>query len=212
MNLIFLGPPGAGKGTQAKRLAEKFGIPQISTGDLLRTAIQLKTELGLKAESFMSTGQLVPDPLVISMIRERLEKPDCEKGFILDGFPRTIPQAESLAKLLTEINSQLDRVLDLEVDSEEVVKRLSGRRQCSQCHENFHVEFKPSKTTVCDRCGGALIQRDDDKESVIRRRLEVYQKQTEPLIGYYQQKGLLEEISGRGSIDDIFQSVLKAVR
>ena len=212
MNLIFLGPPGAGKGTQARRLSEKLHIPQISTGDLLRAAKQQQTKLGLEAEKYMSAGQLVPDALVIAMIRERLEAQDCKNGFILDGFPRTIPQAEALQSTLKDVGAVMDRVLDLKVDSEEVVKRLSGRRQCASCKENYHLSFKPSKNGACDHCGAQLIQRDDDKESVIRKRLEVYQKQTEPLIGYYQDKGLLKVIEGRASIDIIFENILKAVQ
>lgn len=211
MNLIFLGPPGAGKGTQAKKLSEKFQIPQISTGDLLREAKQRRTSLGMEAEKYMSAGQLVPDQLVIAMIRERLEKEDCRQGFILDGFPRTIPQAEALQATLRDLNTGLDRVLDLEVEPEEVVKRLSGRRQCGFCKENYHVFFKPAPQGICEKCGAQLIQRDDDKEDVIRNRLEVYKKQTEPLKDYYKNKGVLMLIVGRGSIDDIFQDVLKAV-
>ncbi len=212
MNLIFLGPPGAGKGTQAKKLSEKFQIPQISTGDLLREAKQHHTPLGLEAEKYMSAGQLVPDQLVIAMIRERLEKQDCRQGFILDGFPRTIPQAEALQGTLKDLDASLSRVLDLEVESEEVVKRLSGRRQCGSCKENYHVSFKPAPKGVCEKCGAQLIQRDDDKEDVIRNRLEVYKKQTEPLKDYYKNKGILKVIVGRGSIDDIFENVLKAVQ
>lgn len=209
MNLILLGPPGAGKGTQSRRLSDNLKIPQISTGDLLRAARENKTSLGLKAEGYMKTGQLVPDDLVIAMIQERLKQPDCRKGYILDGFPRTLAQAEAFDRMSS---SPVDRVVNIDVERGELIERLSGRRQCRQCGENYHVSFHPSKKRdVCDRCGGGLFQRDDDKEDVIRQRLEVYGKQTQPLIAYYRQKGLLKDIRGTGSIDEIFGSILKAV-
>ncbi len=213
MNIILLGPPGAGKGTQSRRLSENLKIPQISTGDLLRAARKEKTDLGLKAESYMLSGKLVPDDLVIQMIREKLKTPECHQGYILDGFPRTLDQAKALDQTLAGNGSVIDHVVDIQVKSEEIVNRLSGRRQCSKCSENFHVIFHPSKVEgVCDRCQGQLFQREDDKESVIRKRLEVYQKQTSPLVAYYQQKGILKSVQGTGSIDDIFKEVVKAVQ
>lgn len=213
MNVILLGPPGAGKGTQSRRLSENLKIPQISTGDLLRAARKEKTALGLKAESYMVSGQLVPDDLVIQMIREKLKTPECRQGYILDGFPRTLEQAKALDQTLAGNGSVIDHVVDIQVKPEELVNRLSGRRQCSQCSENFHVTFHPAKVEgVCDRCQGQLFQREDDKESVVRKRLEVYQKQTSPLVAYYQQKGILKSVQGAGSIDTIFRDVVKAVQ
>lgn len=212
MNLVLLGPPGAGKGTQARRLSEYLGIPQISTGNLLREARAKKTALGQKAESFMVAGKLVPDDLVVEMIRERLQQEDCRKGYILDGFPRTLTQAEALEKMLGAQGSFVDRALNIIVASEEVVRRLSGRRQCRQCGENYHLSFhRPSKDQVCDRCGGPLYQRDDDKEDVIRNRLDVYEKQTSPLVEYYAEKGILKTVKGTGEIEDIYREILKAV-
>ena len=213
MNLILLGPPGAGKGTQARKLSEALHIPQISAGDLLRAAKTKKTPLGLKAETYMASGGLVPDHLVIEMIRERMKHSDCEKGYILDGFPRTAIQAQALDQTLKENNSSIDHVINIEVDQEEVVGRLSGRRQCRQCGENFHLQFKrPVKESFCDQCGGELFQRDDDREEVIRKRLEVYNKETSPLIGYYQSKGALRNIQGRGEIEEISRKILNEVR
>lgn len=212
MNLILLGPPGAGKGTQSRRLSDKLKIPQISTGDLLRAARTAKTPLGLQAESYMTSGKLVPDDLVVSMIRERMQQPDCRKGYILDGFPRTVGQAEALEKMLIVSQSGMDHVVNLFVAEEELVKRLSGRRQCRKCGENFHTSFLPSrKDGFCDRCGGELFQRDDDREEVIRNRLSVYGKQTAPLIEYYRKQGLLREIRGVGTVDEIFETMLKVV-
>ena len=207
MNLILLGPPGAGKGTQARRLSDKLKVPQISTGDLLRAARAEKTALGQKAESYMVSGRLVPDDLVIEMIGERLKKEDCRAGWILDGFPRTLPQAETLQK-----TSKIGRVVNIGVDRDEVILRLSGRRQCGGCGENFHVSFHPpQKEGVCDRCGKGLVQRDDDREDVIRKRLDVYEKETQPLIAYYRGQGVLRDVRGTGSIDEIFGAIVQAV-
>lgn len=212
MNLILLGPPGAGKGTQARRLSDKLKVPQISTGDLLRAARAEKTPLGQKAESYMVSGRLVPDDLVIAMIGERLKKEDCRAGYILDGFPRTLPQAEAFEKTSFKNSSKVGRVVNIQVERDEVVLRLSGRRQCGGCGENFHVSFHPPrKEGVCDRCGKGLIQRDDDREDVIRRRLDVYEKETQPLIAYYRGQGVLRDVRGTGSIEEIFGEVLRAV-
>lgn len=188
-------------------------IPQISAGDLLRAARERRTPLGLKAESFMTAGKLVPDDLVIEMMRERLAQPDSADGFILDGFPRTTGQADALQRMIAASRSRIDRVVSLEVDPAEIVRRLSGRRQCRKCGENFHVSFHPPrKDGCCDRCGGELSQRDDDREEVIRNRLEVYREETSPLIAYYREKGILKGVKGTGSIDEIFQAILKAVQ
>ncbi len=212
MNLILLGPPGAGKGTQSRRLSEALKIPQISTGDLLRAARAAKTPMGLQAETYMTSGRLVPDELVVTMIRDRLQQPDCGKGYILDGFPRTVGQAEALDKMLSLSGSKIDRVVNMSVAGEELVQRLCGRRQCRKCGENFHLTFMPPKKTgVCDACGGELFQRDDDREEVIRNRLQVYETQTAPLIAYYRRQALLKEIDGTGSVDRIFDTLLGAV-
>lgn len=205
MNLILLGAPGAGKGTQSKLLQEKWNIPQISTGDMLRAAKQAKTPLGLKAETFMNAGKLVPDEVVIGLIRERLAAPDTARGFILDGFPRTVAQAEALGDLLKDLNRRLDAVVNLEVPEAELVERLTGRRTCSNCGTGFHLRFSPPRQTgVCDRCGGSLIQREDDQEATIRLRLKVYLEQTAPLVAYYEKAGLLRGASGIGSTEEVF--------
>ncbi len=212
MNIIMLGPPGAGKGTQAKMLVERLGIPQISTGDMLRAAVKEGTELGKKAKEYMDAGKLVPDEVVIGIVKERLAQPDCEKGFILDGFPRTIPQAEALDRVLEELGKGIDYVINIAVPNEELITRLTGRRTCRQCGAMYHVVFNPPKVEgKCDKCGGELYQRDDDKEETIRQRLEVYQAQTAPLIEYYEKKGVLYNIDGTGSIEEIFQSILKVL-
>ena len=213
MNIVLFGPPGAGKGTQSRRLSENLRIPQVSTGDLLRAAREKRTALGLQAEGYMTTGRLVPDELVIAMIRERLGQEDCRPGFILDGFPRTIAQAEALDQTLSQGGSKIDRVVNIEVEGKELVRRLSGRRQCRKCGENFHVAFHPPKKEgVCDRCGGGLFQRDDDREEVIRRRLEVYGKETAPLVAHYGGQGILKSVHGAGSIEEIYREIAKAVR
>jgi adenylate kinase len=212
MRLILLGPPGAGKGTQAKLLTGRLGIPQVSTGDILRQAVAHGTELGREAKAFMDRGALVPDEVVIGIIEERLRKPDCARGYILDGFPRTLPQAEALARALTSLHSSMDRVLSVDVPEEDLVKRLTGRRVCRGCGNMYHVDTSPPrKPGRCDTCGDSLYQRDDDKEETIRHRLRVYKEQTQPLIAYYERLGLLERIDGRGTVEEISQRVHRAL-
>lgn len=205
MRLILLGPPGAGKGTQAKRLVEKYGIPQISTGDMLRAALKAGTELGREAKTYMDAGKLVPDSVVIGLIDERIKEADCKNGFMLDGFPRTVTQADALKGVMDKMGLKLDHVISIDVDNDDLLGRLTGRRTCRGCGAGFHVQFDPPKKEgVCDKCGAELYQRDDDKEETIRNRLKVYADQTEPLIAYYKAAGLLRSIVGTGSIDEIF--------
>ena len=209
MKLILLGPPGAGKGTQAKMLMDRFDIPQISTGDILRAAVKDGTPMGLKAKGCMDSGELVPDEVVVGIVKERLQKADCDNGFILDGFPRTVPQADALSADLVELDKQLDAVVSLDVDIDALVERLTGRRTCRDCSRGYHVMFDPSKTSgVCDVCGGELVQRDDDQETTIRKRLDVYQEQTEPLVAYYRSAGLLKELDGMQDINIVQQNML----
>ncbi len=213
MRLIILGPPGAGKGTQAKILKEKFQVPQISTGDILRQAVKDNTKLGIQAKSFMDVGQLVPDDVVIGLIKERIKQADCETGFILDGFPRTIVQAEKLSETLTEMGLTIDNVVDLEVDSKEVISRLTGRSTCPDCGAMFHEESRPPKVSgVCDGCGATLAQRQDDNKDTILKRLEVYQKSTAPLKEFYKKQGNLKTVTARGSVEEIFSRVLEMVK
>jgi adenylate kinase len=210
MNLILLGGPGAGKGTQAKKLIDKYQIPQISTGDILRAAVKEGTPMGKKAKEYMDAGKLVPDEVVIGIVEDRLKQADCKKGFILDGFPRTVPQAEALDKALTNMGSKIDHVVSLDVDEEGLVTRLTGRRTCKNaaCGQMFHVKFTPPKKEgVCDKCGGELYQRDDDNETTVRSRLATYNQATKPLIEYYSAKGLVRPIKGVGGIDDIFKQI-----
>jgi adenylate kinase len=210
VNLILLGPHGAGKGTQAQRMTERYHVPQISTGDILRSAVKGSTPLGMKAKGFMDQGQLVPDEIVIGIIEERLKAKGCNPGFILDGFPRTIPQAEALQHILTQMGKQIDHVINIEVEPEELVRRLTGRRTCKNCGAMFHLLFQPPKKEgICDRCGGTLYQRADDKEETIRTRLKEYEKQTAPLIQYYEGKRTLRSIQGVGGPDQIFDQIVR---
>ncbi len=209
MNIILLGPPGAGKGTQAKKISENYSIPHISTGDILRENISNNTPLGLKARSYMSRGELVPDELLITIIRDRLSKPDCRGGFLLDGYPRTVPQADALAMIMTESGKRIDTVLNIEVDDEDLIKRLSGRRMCT-CGASYHVIFNPPKKDgICDKCGRALYQREDDRPEAVRNRLIVYKRQTQPLIEYYTVKEILKTIDGGKDILQIFEDIKK---
>ncbi|UCG13023.1 MAG: adenylate kinase [Deltaproteobacteria bacterium] len=212
MNLILLGPPGAGKGTQAKMLVETYQIPQISTGDILRAAVKDGTTLGKEARSYMDKGQLVPDSVVIGIVEERLQQPDCKTGYMLDGFPRTVPQAEALDGMLQNLGSEIDHVVSIEVDNEELVKRLTGRRTCRECGAGFHVMFDPPKQEgVCDKCGGELYQRDDDNVETVTSRLQVYESQTMPLIDYYKTQGKVRPIEGVGEIKEVFNRVTQVL-
>jgi adenylate kinase len=208
MRIVLLGAPGAGKGTQAKKLVEKYGTPQVSTGDLLRAAVASGSALGKEAKSFMDKGELVPDRVVLGMVEERLKQDDCKKGYILDGFPRNTSQAEALDKMLAALNMSLDAALSVDVPFEDLMKRLTGRRTCKACGQMYNIySSAPKKEGVCDKCGGALFQRDDDKEETIKKRLEVYTASTAPLIDYYNKKGIVKSVAGTGSIDDIFNQV-----
>lgn len=210
--MILLGPPGCGKGTQAKILMGTYNIPQIATGDILREAVKKSSSLGLEAKSYMDQGLLVPDSLVIKIIEERLRQADCKGGFILDGFPRTATQAEALETTLSKLDLELEHVFSIEVGDEELIKRLTGRRICRQCGESYHMAFNPPKKEgVCDTCQGALYQRDDDREETIRNRLKVYQTQTAPLITFYQKKDILRVIDGIGSIEDIQERITTSI-
>ncbi len=212
MDLILLGPPGSGKGTQAKKMVERYHLPQISTGDMLRAALKEKTPLGLEAKQYMDQGKLVPDEVVVGIVRDRLKASDCQGGFILDGFPRTVPQAEALETTLRAMSRGIDHVISIEVANAELLKRLGGRRTCRNCGAMYHLVFDPpKKKEVCDTCGGELYQRADDQEKTIRERLKVYDKQTAPLIQYYRGKGLLRAIDGVGEVEEIFQRIVKAI-
>jgi len=211
-NLILLGPPGAGKGTQAGRIVADYGIPHISTGDILRSALKNQTQMGLEAKKFMDAGELVPDSVVIGIMKDRLQESDTAKGFLMDGFPRTIPQAEALDVALEGLGRAVTKTVAILVDPEDLVKRLSGRRICRNCQAPSHVMFDPPKTEgVCDKCGGELYQRDDDTEATVRNRLEVYRNQTEPLIDYYDLAGLVARIDGAQSPDDVYASIREAL-
>ena len=213
MILIFLGPPGSGKGTQAKRLTDKYQWPQLSTGDMLRSAIQQGTALGIKAKSFMDRGELVPDDVVIGLIAERVQQADCKEGFILDGFPRTIPQADALGQLLTKFGKQIDRMIQFEVADEEVVSRMSGRRTCSKCGAVFHlVSAPPQKTGICDRCGSELVQRKDDQAEVIENRLKVYRQQTAPLVDYYKKTSKLRTLDASLPPPQVEKKLIEALQ
>lgn len=208
MRMILLGPPGAGKGTQAKAITERFNIPQISTGDILRSAVREGTHMGVRAKTFMDSGALVPDEVVVGIVCERLQLIDCISGFILDGFPRTVAQANALHKTLVRMNYPLQAVISLEVDEEVLVERLTGRRACRFCGLGYHLRFNPSKQLDrCDSCGAELFQRDDDREETIRHRLSVYREQTAPLIGYYREQGLLFTVDGMEDISIVQEKI-----
>jgi adenylate kinase len=214
MRIVLLGGPGSGKGTQAKKLIDKLEVPQISTGDIFRAALKGGTPMGLKAKTYMDKGELVPDDVVIGVVEERLTKPDLDKGYMLDGFPRTLPQAEALDAILSKQSKSIDHAILVDVPDEELVARLSGRRTCrnSECGRMYHVMFNPPKKEgICDVCGSELYQRDDDSEATIRERLTVYNKQTAPLIDYYDDKGLLRRVQGVGPIDEIFANIQKVL-
>lgn len=209
MKIIMLGAPGAGKGTQAKKIAEKCGIPHISTGDIFRANIKNGTELGKKAKTYMDQGLLVPDELVCDLVVDRIQQDDCKKGYILDGFPRTIPQAESLDKALQAIGEKMDYAIDVEVPDENIVKRMGGRRACVGCGATYHLVYAPTKKEgFCDVCGGELILRDDDKPETVQKRLGVYHEQTQPLIDYYKNQGILREVDGSVDMEDVFKEIL----
>ena len=211
MNIILLGPPGAGKGTQAKKISGKFSLPHISTGDILRDNISKNTALGIKAKSYMDKGELVPDDLLLDIIKVRLSEPDCSSGFLLDGYPRTLPQADSLGEILTDSGRKIDVVLNIDVDDGELINRLSGRRMCS-CGASYHVVFNPpEKEGICNSCNGELYQRDDDTPETVKNRLVAYKKQTQPLIDYYNKKALLSTIDGGKDIPDIFRDITKVL-
>jgi adenylate kinase len=208
MNMIIMGPPGSGKGTQAARITEVYGIPAISTGDMLREAISAGTQMGLEAKSFMDKGELVPDEVVIGIVKERLKADDAQDGFLLDGFPRSAVQAETLGEMLAGEGKTLDLVLNVAVPDEEIIRRLSRRRVCPSCNAVYHLDHQPPKVAgLCDKCGADVIQRDDDNEATIAHRLEVYRKNSEPLIEYYRKMGLLAEVSGLKNIDEVFGEV-----
>ncbi|HXN86442.1 MAG TPA: adenylate kinase [Candidatus Binataceae bacterium] len=212
MRLVLLGPPGAGKGTQARMLGERIHTPQVASGDLLREAVRDKTPLGIQAKSFMDKGSLVPDELVLKLIDARLNQPDAKPGFILDGFPRSVPQAQALAKMLDQRRESISKVIALDVPDDELVKRISGRRTCRNCNEMYHVIFDPPLNAgICNKCGGELYQREDDHEDTVRMRLQVYNNETRPLLEFYGRAGLLSQIDGIGRAEDILNRMLAAI-
>jgi adenylate kinase len=213
MRLVLVGPPGAGKGTQAQFISAHLGVPKISTGDIFRANVSQGTDLGQEARKFMDAGDLVPDEITIGMVRDRLAEDDANQGFLLDGFPRNVPQARTLDEILKDVGNPLDVVLELVVDDDEVVRRLSGRRTCRNCGHIWHIDFDPpSAEGVCDICGGELFQRDDDMPETVRHRLEVYYEQTSPLVGYYAEAGILVGIDAMGPVDDVTDRAIAALR
>ena len=210
MKIIMLGAPGAGKGTQAKKIAAKYDIPHISTGDIFRANIKEGTELGKKAKTYMDQGLLVPDELVVDLVVDRLQQADCEKGYVLDGFPRTIPQAESLDAALAKLGEKMDYAIDVDVPDENIVNRMGGRRACVGCGATYHVVYNPTKTEgICDTCGEALILRDDDKPETVQKRLDVYHQQTQPLIDYYKKADILKTVDGTVDMEDVFNAIVQ---
>ncbi len=208
MKIIMLGAPGAGKGTQAKKIAAKYGVPHISTGDIFRANIKNGTELGEKAKTYMDQGLLVPDDLVVDLVVDRVSQEDCKNGYVLDGFPRTIPQAEALDKALAAFGQKLDYAIDVDVPDENIIRRMSGRRACVGCGATYHLQYAPAKKEgICDVCEGKLILRDDDKPETVQKRLNVYHEQTQPLIDYYTAKGILKTVDGTADINDVFKTI-----
>ena len=209
MKIVMLGAPGAGKGTQAKMIADKYQIPHISTGDIFRANISNGTELGKKAKTYMDQGLLVPDELVVDLVVDRVQQDDCKKGYILDGFPRTIPQAEALTEALKKLGEKVDFAINVEVPDENIVKRMSGRRACVSCGSTYHIVYNPTKVEgVCDKCGNELILREDDKPETVKKRLDVYHEQTQPLIEYYTNEGVLVEVDGTKDMKDVFSAIV----
>ena len=210
MKIIMLGAPGAGKGTQAMKIAEKYQIPHISTGDIFRANIKEGTELGKKAKSYMDQGQLVPDELTLELIMDRFQNPDCANGYVLDGFPRTIPQAEALTEALAKKGETIDYAINVEVPDENIINRMGGRRACLACGSTYHIVYAPTRVEgICDRCGEKLVLRDDDKPETVKNRLNVYHNQTQPLIEYYTSQGKLAEVDGTQSMEDVFNAIVK---
>ncbi len=212
MKIVMLGAPGAGKGTQAKQIAAKYGIPHISTGDIFRANLKEGTPLGLKAKEYMDKGSLVPDELTLELIMDRFSQADCKNGYVLDGFPRTIPQAEALTKALADNNDAIDYAVNVEVPDERIIDRMSGRRACAKCGGTFHIKYNPTKVEgVCDLCGGELYVRDDDKPEIVKKRLDTYHAQTQPLIDYYEKAGKLKEVDGTQDVDKVFEDIVKVI-
>lgn len=210
MKIIMLGAPGAGKGTQAKQIAGKYQIPHISTGDIFRANIKEGTELGMKAKTFMDQGALVPDELTVALVVDRIQKDDCKNGFVLDGFPRTIPQAEVLDKTLAEMREKMDYAIDVDVPDENIVNRMGGRRACVNCGATYHIVNIPTKVEgICDKCNSETILRDDDKPETVQKRLSVYHEQTQPLIDYYKSQGILKTVDGTRPMDDVFAAIVE---
>lgn len=210
MKIIMLGAPGAGKGTQAKKIADKYQIPHISTGDIFRANIKNGTELGQKAKAYMDQGLLVPDDLTLDLIMDRFQEPDCANGYVLDGFPRTIPQAEALTKALSDKGESIDYAINVEVPDDNIITRMSGRRACLACGATYHIVHNPARVEdVCDRCGEKLVLRDDDKPETVKKRLDVYHSQTQPLIDYYTKEGKLAEVDGTQEMEDVFAAIVK---
>lgn len=210
MKIVMLGAPGAGKGTQAKKIAGKYGIPHVSTGDIFRANIKNGTKLGMQAKAYMDAGNLVPDEITIGMLLDRIHQEDCEKGYVLDGFPRTIPQAESLTAALKERGESIDYAIDVDVLDENIIRRMSGRRACLSCGATYHIVYNaPKKEGVCDQCGEPLVLRDDDKPETVQNRLNVYHRQTQPLIDYYKKEGVLAQVDGTQDMEQVFQDIVK---
>ncbi len=210
MKIIMLGAPGAGKGTQAKMIADKYSVPHVSTGDIFRANIKNGTELGKEAKKFMDQGLLVPDELTVKILLDRVAQEDCKNGYVLDGFPRTIPQAEVLEKALNELGDQIDYAIDVDVPDENIIRRMSGRRACLSCGATYHIEHVPPKTEgICDRCGKELVLRDDDKAETVKNRLDVYHKQTQPLIDFYSERNILKTVDGTQDMNDVFAAIVK---